>query len=204
MEKMNRGWPRTEFRQSKPVNPSNSPAPALHRRWHGSRHPADADLHWFVNVRWHEYASCYVWIDCPIHGPFGDIVGYHKGNTIYLNRETRHQRQDLLHEAGHAVGRHYDLIGHRENHYSGSWERKTRRLIGAVSSGRHWSAYLNRYSASTPNFEFNAASEIWAELFMLYYLYPYLPEAQLIEAQIEKLRRDRSFGRLHSTLQQFR
>lgn len=200
MDKKRRRLISTEFRQNTAPH-TGSPRRETGNR-PGSRHPLEADLGWFVGIRWHDYASCYVWVDCPLYNPLGDIVGHRRGNTIYLDRAARHQRQDLLHELGHAVGRHFDIVGHRENHYIGSWERRAQRLIGAVSSGRHWSAYLNWHAARTRDFAFSAASEIWAELFMLHFLYPQLPEAGLIEREIESLRRDRSFRRLEPVLTQ--
>ena len=198
MEKGNRGPIRTEFRRQ-------ASAAAVSDRgkiynWLGSRHPADADLNWFVGVRWHQYASCYVWTDCPIYDSLGEVIGHHRGNTIYIDRAAGFERQDLLHELGHAVGRHFDIVGHHENHYTGAWDRRARRLVGAVTSGRHWSRYLNWHAAQTRDFAFSAASEVWAELFMLFYLYPQLPEAKLIEGEIELLRRERDFCRLEASL----
>ena len=170
------------------------------KRWIGTPHPAEDVLGWFVGVRWHDFASCYVWEDCAVFNALGDIIGHHRGNTIYLDRETTHDRRDLLHEIGHAVGRHFNRVGHRGNHYVSDWEVRARRLIGAVSNGRHWSGHLNAYAASVDDFGFNAASEIWAELFMLYYLYPDLPEAELIQPEIETLRSDDVFLRLDEDL----
>ncbi len=201
MKKNSRSQARAEFRRTQPVDtPQRSKRNDIGYD-HVAPHPVDADLSWFVGVRWHRYASCYVWSDCPIFNAFGDVVGRRRGNTIYLERETSHHRQDLLHEVGHAVGRHFDMVGHRENHYAGAWDRSAKRLIGAIASGRHWSAYLNWYAARTRDFGFSAASEIWAELFMLHYLYPWLPEAGLIEGEIVALRRERDFCRLESALE---
>ena len=180
----------------KPVDPANVNTV----RWIGSPHPADRNLGWFVGVYWHDFASCYVWEDCAVYNALGEVIGHHRGNCIYIDRTTVQGRRDLMHEIGHVVGRHFNLIGHRGNHYSGSWDKHARRLIGAVSSGRHWSGHLNAYAASDEQFAFNAASEIWAELFMLFYLYPGLAEAQIIASEIKALRREPQFARLEADL----
>jgi hypothetical protein len=178
-------------------------AAAVAKRWIGSPHPADAELGWFAGVRWHDFASCYVWQDCAVYDALGDVIGHHRGNTIYIDRASRHERRDLVHEMGHAVGRHFNRVGHRHNHYTGEWDPRAKRLIGAVSNGRHWSGHLNGYAAGVENFDFNAASEVWAELFMLFYLYPGLPESGIIESEIDRLRRDPEFCRLETVLLAF-
>lgn len=183
---------------SAPDYETDSETPA--KRWIGSPHPVDAELGWFTGVHWHDFASCYVWEDSAVFDSLGEVIGHHRGNTIYIDRASEHDLRDLLHEIGHAVGRHFDLVGHRGNRYAGEWDLRAKRLIGAVSNGRHWSGHLNAYAASVENFAFNAASEIWAELFMLFYLYPGLPETDIIEAEIDKLRRDTSFCRLEAVL----
>ena len=170
------------------------------KRWIGTPHPADADLGWFTGVRWHDFASCYVWEDCAVYNALGEVIGHHHGNTIFIDRSTRQHRRDLVHEIGHAVGRHFNLVANRHNHYTGAWDLRAKRLIGAVANGRHWSGHLNEFAASVENFSFNAASEIWAELFMLFYLYPGLPETTIIESEIEALRREPSFRRLEAAM----
>ena len=169
-----------------------------------SPHPADTELNWFVRVYWHDYVSCYVYQDSPVFDPYGEVIGHHEANAIYLNPAADHIGEDLLHEVGHAVARHFDLVGHRENYYCSNWEQDQQRLIGAVAHGRHWSRYLNEFAAATDDFHSNAASELWAELFMLVHLYPELPEAELIADTITELRADPLFQRLQDSLQRAR
>ena len=167
-------------------------------------HPADDQLNWFVQVCWHPYASCYVYYDSPLFNEFGEIVGHHRANTIYLNPLADHPGEDLLHEVGHAVARHFDLVGHRDNHYCSHWEQGEQRLIGAVTHGRHWSRYLNGFAAAIDAFQSNAASELWAELYMLHHLYPDLPESNLINPALEKLRLDARYQRLEQAITELR
>ncbi len=169
-----------------------------------SPHPAHNALDWFVNVYWHDYVSCYVYYDSPVFDAYGDIVGYHQANSIYLNPAADHAGEDLLHELGHAVARHFDLVGHRDNYFCNGWEKDQQRLIGAVRHGRHWSQYLNQFAAITNGFQTNAASELWAELFMLYYLYPGLAESELITDTINSLRIDPRFQQMEASLKQAR
>ncbi|MEM7208361.1 MAG: hypothetical protein AAF434_11100 [Pseudomonadota bacterium] len=166
-------------------------------------HPASTDLEWIVDVRWHSYASCYVWYDSPSFDRFGDSAENYKANTIYVNRAAEYPQRDLLHEIGHVVGRYFNTVNHRENKFvGGSWENRSGRLIGAVSAGRHWSTYLNWYANNTKAFKFNCASELWAELFMLYYIEPTRPESKLIEDELGLLRKDIRFVRLETILRE--
>ena len=169
-----------------------------------SPHPADAELDWFVRVYWHDYVSCYVYQDSPVFDPYGEVVGHHEANAIYLNPGADHVGEDLLHELGHAVARHFNLVGHRDNYYCSDWEQDQQRLIGAVAHGRHWSQYLNQYANATEDFHSNAASELWAELFMLYHLYPDLPEAELIEEAMAELQSNPDFLQLTGCIERIR
>ena len=141
----------------------------------------------------------------PVYAVDGPLASVDRSARLYLDIERFRQLDEseavglLLHEVGHAVGRHFDVVGHRENHYVGSWDRRARRLIGAVASGRHWSSHLNGIARALGHGGY-AASEIWAELFMLFYLYPGLPETEIIEAEIDSLRGDPSFCRLEAGL----
>ncbi len=190
---------KTEYRRSSSIDPTGKASGRLDYS-EFTVHPADQALNWFVQVRWHEFASCYVYYDSPLFNEYGEIIGEHQGNTIYLNPGADHVGEDLLHEIGHAVARHFNLIGVWENYYYRSWERVQQRLIGAVTHGRHWSRYLNEFAANTEDFSANAASELWAELFMLFYLYPGLPESELIASAIDDLRHNDDFQRLEQTL----
>lgn len=193
----------TGYRSSKSLAGSARPAGRSALSF-SSPHPADAGLNWFVRVFWHDYVSCYVYYDSPVFDPYGDIVGHHQANAIYLNPGADHIGEDLLHEVGHAVARHFDLVGHRDNYYCSNWEQDQQRLIGAVTHGRHWSQYLNEFAAASGEFHTNAGSELWAELFMLYHLYPDLPEAELIDATICELQGNPDFQQLQSSLEELR
>ena len=140
-----------------------------------------------VGVETYEYASCYLWYDRPLFDSFGEQIRQLPGDTIYLCRHTPTPAEDLFHELGHVVGRKFDLVGHAQNGFRGCWERRNKRLIWQVSAKRHWSQYLNRFAQERDNFQFNAASEIWAELFMLWHLYPYSDEARLLDEQMSLL-----------------
>ncbi len=194
---------KTEYRRSKSSAGLSSPAGNSALSF-ASPHPADIELSWFVRVFWHDYVSCYVYQDSPVFNPYGEVIGHHEANAVYLNPGADHIGEDLLHEVGHAVARHFDLVGHRDNYYCSNWEQDQQRLIGAVTHGRHWSRYLNEYAAATDDFHTNAGSELWAELFMLFHLYPELPEAELISETICELQLNPMFQRLQNSLQAVR
>ena len=78
-------------------------------------------------------------------------------------------------------------MGHSDNGYRGSWEQDSKKLIAEVSGRRHWSEYLNLFALTQDGFVANAASEIWAELFMLWHLQPDCPEARLIDDSMDIL-----------------
>lgn len=141
-----------------------------------------------VDVEVYDYAPCYLWHDRPLYDCFGDEICRLKGNTIYLYRDSTHPVRDLFHELGHVVGRKCDLVGHAGNGFRGSWERRNRRLIAQVAGRRHWSRYLNLLAVARDDFSLNAASEIWAELFMLWHLYPQSHEARLLDEPMQSLR----------------
>lgn len=137
-----------------------------------------------VAVSTYEYAPCYLWYDRPLFDSFGDEIRRLPGDTIYLFEHSTTPVQDLLHELGHVVGRKCNLVGHSKNGYRGSWEEGNKRLISQISANRHWSQYLNDFALGQKDFRWNAASEIWAELFMLWHLYPHSTEAELVDAQM--------------------
>jgi len=140
-----------------------------------------------VNLDVYEYAPCYLWYDRPLYDEFGEVIRHLQGDTIYLQRDSSTPFRDLFHELGHVVGRKFDLVGHTDNGYRGSWEQDSRKLIAAVSGRRHWSEYLNLFALAENDFVANAASEIWAELFMLWHLQPDCPEARLIDDPMDTL-----------------
>ena len=147
-------------------------------------------LEGIVAVDVYDYAPCYLWHDRPLYDAFGDEICRLKGDTVYLYRESTHPVRDLFHELGHVVGRKCNLVGHAANGYRGRWERRNRRLIAQVIGQRHWSAYLNWLALARDDFRVNAASEIWAELFMLWHLRPGSPEARLLDDPMDDLRGD--------------
>lgn len=120
-----------------------------------------------VSVQGYEYTSCYLWHDRPLYDSFGDTIKVLSGDTIYLNEKSLSLNGDLFHELGHVVARKFNLVGHSENSYQGTWENNNAKLIAQVAKQRHWSQYLNLFSLNHDDFKANAASELWAELFML-------------------------------------
>ncbi len=140
-----------------------------------------------VRVDAYEYAPCYLWYDSPLYNEFGEAVATLPGDTIYLQQDSATPVRDLFHELGHVVSRYCDLIGNAENGYRGTWEDSNRKLIAEVSAQRHWSEYLNLFSISHSNFGANAASEVWAELFMMWHLFPHCAEARLLDAAMDSL-----------------
>lgn len=147
----------------------------------------DKHLRGIVSVKSYEYTSCYLWHDRSLFDEFGDKVKDLQGNTVYLYENAPAPAHDLLHELGHMVARENNLIGHTENGYQGSWENKNRKLIAQVCQQKHWSSYLNLFSLQQENFSTKAASELWAELFMLWHLHRDYPEAALLEAEMRSL-----------------
>lgn len=143
-----------------------------------------------VAVSTYEYTPCYLWYDRPLFDSFGDEIHRLPGDTIYLYEHSTTPVQDLLHELGHVVGRKCDLVGHSKNGYRGSWETENKNLIRLISANRHWSQYLNDFARSQKDFRWNAASEIWAELFMLWHLYSHSAEAELANAQMQTLQHE--------------
>lgn len=142
-----------------------------------------------VQVDSYEYTPCYLWHDSPLYNAFGDEILHLKGNTIYLYRESDAPIRDLFHELGHVVNRLCHLVGNTENGYQAEWEQKNIKLIAEISEQRHWSSYLNLFSLTQKDFESNAASEVWAELFMLWHLYPDSAEARLLDEPMAALKR---------------
>ena len=139
-------------------------------------------LHNVVDVQIYEYTSCYLWHDRPLYNHFGEQIKQLTGDTIYLYENSSSPATDLFHELGHMVGRRLNLIGHAENSYHGHWETNNTRLIAEVSGQNHWSEYLNEFASAQDGFAANSASELWAELFMLWHLYPHSPEARLLDS----------------------
>ena len=140
-----------------------------------------------MSIDSYDFSSCYLWQDSPVYNSFGEKVTRLKGNTIYLNQSSSSPLQDLFHEIGHAVGRKFDVVGHRENHYNGHWDQKAIRLVGSIKRHCHWSQYLNCFGLLHDDFETNSQSELWAELFMLWFLYPKMHECVLIETEMRSL-----------------
>jgi len=143
-----------------------------------------------VDVELYEYAPCYLWHDRPLYNDFGEKIRILPGDTIYLHDKSDSPGRDLFHELGHLIARKYQLTGNRENGYQGSWEQANTRLIAQVSQHRHWSSYLNLFAMNQDDFKMNAASELWAELFMLWHLQPDLTEARLIDDAMRILGRN--------------
>ena len=140
-----------------------------------------------VDVQCYEYTSCYLWHDRPLYNNFGEQIRQLNGDTIYLYEKSTSPATDLLHELGHMVGRKFNMVGHIENGYQGIWESQNARLIAEVCGHNHWSDYLKEFALAQEGFAANAASELWAELFMLWHLYPQSPEAQLLKTTMNKL-----------------
>ncbi len=143
-------------------------------------------LHQIVRVDSHEYAPCFACRDSPLYDSFGDVVHQLRGNTIYLSTLSESPLYDLFHELGHFVAKYFNLIA-QPGQPPGSWERSNSRLVAQVEYGRHWSGYLNQFARQQPDFSFNAASELWAELFMLRHLHPHAEEVKLIEDALAKI-----------------
>ena len=138
-----------------------------------------------VRIDAYDYASCYLWHDRPLFNEFGEPIAELRGETIYLYRASKTPVRDLFHELGHVVARRQQLVGNAENGFNGSWEKANGKLIAEICAQRHWSGYLNLYALSHPEFAMNAASELWAELFMLWHLHPECDEARLLDAQMQ-------------------
>ena len=143
-----------------------------------------------VAVECYEFAPCYLWYDRALYDEFGEPVRQFRGDTIYLQETSSTPLRDLFHELGHVVGRKCNQVGHAENGYRGDWERDNARLIGQVSARRHWSAYLNLLPLQHEQFRISAASEVWAELFMLWHLHPDSAEARLLDGAMTKLQQN--------------
>ena len=79
------------------------------------------------------------------------------------------------------------MTGHTENNFNGIWDSDNQRLIAQVKQRTHWSSYLNLFALNQEDFIANAASELWAELFMLWHLHPELPEARLLDSTMVSL-----------------
>ena len=150
--------------------------------------PCRSILAGVVDVDVYDYAPCYLWYDRPLFDAFGDEICRLRGDTIYLYRDSPTPVRDLFHELGHVVGRKCDLVGHADNGFRGSWERPNRRLIAQVSARRHWSGHLNLLALARDDFAAIAASETWAELFMLWHLHPDCAEARLLDEPMGALR----------------
>lgn len=142
----------------------------------------DHHLSGIVQVESYEYISCYLWHDRPLYNEYGEKIRDLRGDTIYLDQQTPAPASDLFHELGHLVARKHNLVGNTDNGFRGTWEDANTRLIARVSNGTHWSAYLNLFALKHADFKQTAASELWAELFMLWYLQPEYPEARLLDS----------------------
>ena len=150
----------------------------------------DKHLAGIVAVTTYEYTSCYLWHDRPLYDEFGDKIKDLSGNTIYLYEKSAAPQYDLFHELGHLFARRHNLIGYPENGYQGRWENNNTQLIARVCQQNHWSSYLNLFSVQQQDFATKAASELWAELFMLHWLHSDYPEAQLLDAEMLSFERD--------------
>lgn len=146
----------------------------------------EAHLHG-IDIQSYEFAPCYLWHDRPLYNAFGEQIRELKGDTIYLYEQSVSPDSDLFHELGHMVGRKLNMVGHGENGYHGRWESRQGKLIAEVTQQNHWSDYLNNFAAAQDNFAASAASELWAELFMLWHLYPSQPEAKLLDSTMQQL-----------------
>ena len=154
----------------------------------------------FVGVSRHADTTSNQWHDRTQFDPFGEVIDTCRGNTIYLYERSERPAEDLFHELGHAVARHFDVVGHRDNGWRGHWDDHGRRLSSAIRFRRHWSRSLVQFAAHNRTFEFNAPSETWAELFMLHHLYPELEEARLVDDEMARLGRNPRFRRLQRAL----
>ena len=150
----------------------------------------DLHLGGIVDVKSYSYTSCYLWHDRPLYNDFGEQIEVLCGNTIYLHDKAASLPGDLFHELGHLVSRKYRLTGNSENGYNGCWEQQNSRLIAQVTERNHWSSYLNLFAMNQEDFKTNAASELWAELFMLWHLQPDLPEARLIDTTMSHVNKN--------------
>ncbi len=142
----------------------------------------------WVGVDVHPYVPLYCWRDTPTFNAFGEQTGALKANTIYLCDSSPTPVEDLFHEIGHVVARRFDLLGHRHNGFIGAWEQRQKRLVGTIGSGRHWSHLLNQIRRSAPGYTPDLASEVWAELFMCWYLYPEIEETAFIKAEMGRIK----------------
>ena len=140
-----------------------------------------------VSVEPYEFTSCYLWHDSPLYNEFGEKIRSLNGDTIYLYNQSTTPHTDLFHELGHFVGRKHNMTGHTENNFHGIWDSDNQRLIAQVKQRTHWSSYLNLFALNQEDFIANAASELWAELFMLWHLHPELPEARLLDSTMVSL-----------------
>jgi hypothetical protein len=141
----------------------------------------------WLNIETHDLASAYVWQDAAYYNDFGEVIGQFAANTIYLNRHADRLQEDLFHEIGHAVARKFNLIGHCKNGFTGDWEIRQSRLISRVRHQRHWSRLLDRINLWAPAFTPDLGSEIWAELFMYWHLYPEREEILFIDPEMQSL-----------------
>jgi len=152
---------------------------------------ADTIVGNWVRVDQHEWHSLYAWNSSKLYDDFGDVIGALNANTIYLYHHSITPVEDLFHELGHAVARRFNLIGHQKNGFNGRWEKRQARLIAQIQHGRHWSPLLDAIrrqnlkegNALTPAL----SSELWAEIFMSWYLYPDRPECELIELEMNDM-----------------
>ena len=173
-----------------PRSPSSSPTVPIEALVAiGNRH-----LDALVRVDVYDYASCYLWHDRPLFNEFGEAIAELRGETIYLFRASETPVRDLFHELGHVIARRHRLVGNSENGFNGSWEKDNAKLIAEICAQRHWSGYLNLYALSHPEFAMNAASELWAELFMLWHLHPECDEARLLDAGMRALEDQADFA----------
>ena len=141
----------------------------------------------WVTVDCHDWQSLYAWQTVPLYDAFGEVVGEIKADTIYLQRASPCPEQDLFHELGHAIARRFDLIGNHSNGFLGAWEQRQFRMVGAVRHQRHWSRLLDRVRRSAPPYTPDLCSEIWAELFMCWHLFPERREVTFIEPEMHRL-----------------
>lgn len=146
-----------------------------------------------VAVQTYEFASCYLWYERPLYNEFGEEIRRLQGDTIYLHQESATPLRDLFHELGHVIGRLCQCVGNAENGYRGYWDGANEKLIAEIGAQRHWSDYLNHFALNHPDFPANAASETWAELFMLWHLYPHSAEAGLLDESMAELQEQATY-----------
>lgn len=144
----------------------------------------------WVNLQTHTWSSLYAWEAAPLFNSFGEQIGFLEANTIYLYHGSPCPEEDLLHELGHVVARKFDLIGHRCNGFLGRWEKRQLRLVGSVRHQRHWSRLLERVRSSAPPYTPDLTSEVWAELFMCWHLYPERREVTFIASEMNQLQNE--------------